>query len=330
MAVREEGISAVVPTLGMSPLLVPCLEALRREGGGVGEAGESLEIVLVDQGPTATELPPGLIDHRLRLPENLGFAAGTNAGIAASSGTWVAVVNDDLVVEPGWLPALLAALRGDEKAAGAQGWNLREQDPSRIDGGGLAWNRAWQAVQIGCGYPVPAPRAESGGGVEIFGVSATAALYRRGALEEVSLGAGAVFDPALVSYYEDVDLACRLRAAGWRSWRVPAARARHAGSLTGRRLGWRRLAYLYGNRYLVLARFLGAAFRDCLGAALIRDAKDLARALIRGDGRTLVGIAAGWLRALRRLPHFTHGGRPALPPDELRHFLVGAPGEGFE
>ena len=68
---------------------------------------------------------------------------------------------------------------------------------------------------------------------EVFGVSATAALYRaRGA--RGGRRRGQLFDPRLVSYYEDVDLAGRLRAAGYRALWVPEARARHAGSITGR------------------------------------------------------------------------------------------------
>jgi GT2 family glycosyltransferase len=73
-------VSAVVPTLGRTPLLVPCLQALRREGGA------GIEIVLVDQGETAVEIPPGLADRVLRPGRNLGFAAGTNLGIGAASG----------------------------------------------------------------------------------------------------------------------------------------------------------------------------------------------------------------------------------------------------
>ncbi len=58
------------------------------------------------------------------------------------------------------------------------------------------------------------PRRPDVGVEEIFGVSATAAVYRREALRAVASG-GEVFDPRLGSYYEDVDLAGRLRAAGF-------------------------------------------------------------------------------------------------------------------
>lgn len=273
-------VSAVVPTLGRSPLLVSCLEALRREG---------MEILVVDQSAEPVEIPGGLADRVLRPGRNLGFAAGTNLGIQEASGDWVATVNDDAVVEPGWLAALLAVLEADPRAAAAQGVNLLYDAPDRADGCGLAWNRWWQAVQIGHGKPAPGP---DGGVREVFGVSATAAVYRRRAL----LDAGG-FDSRLVSYYEDVDLAVRLRAAGWRSLLVPGARARHAGSATGRTLSRERWRLIYGNRYGVARRYLGGGFWLRLPAMILRDGIDLARAVLRRDGALAGGIVSGWARA---------------------------------
>ena len=130
-------VSAIIPTLGRSPLLVPCLEALRRDGGA------ALEIVVVDQGEEPVELPNGLADRVVRPGRNLGFAGGTNAGIKAASGNLVATVNDDVLVEPGWTAALTEALAADPRAAAAQGVNLLLDAPDRTDGCGLAWNRWW-------------------------------------------------------------------------------------------------------------------------------------------------------------------------------------------
>ncbi len=145
-------------------------------------------------------------------------------------------------------------------------------------------------MQIGHGEPAPGPE---GGVREVFGVSATAAVYRRQALLEVG-----GFDSRLVSYYEDVDLAVRLRAAGWRSLLVPGARARHAGSATGRTLSRERWRLIYGNRYVVARRFLGRGFWLRLPILVLRDVVDLARAILRGDGTLAGGIVSGWGRAL--------------------------------
>jgi GT2 family glycosyltransferase len=215
----------------------------------------------------------------------------------------IATVNDDLLVEPGWTEALVAALDTHPGAAAAQGTNLRMDRPDRVDGTGLAWNRWWQAVQIGHGEAA----REGGEAKEIFGVSATAALFRRQTLLSLE---GEPFDDRLGSYYEDVDLACRLRKGGYTALHVPQARAHHAGSATGRRQPAKRWALVYGNRYLALSRWLGRGLWLRLPVVALRDLLDLASALVHLDGARAAGILAGWLRAAVRLPAWIHTGPP--------------------
>jgi len=277
-------VVAVVATLGLSPDLTACLDALRREGG------DELEIVVVAQGDADFAAARARADRVLSFPRNLGFAAANDAGMAASERELVATVNDDVVVEQGWLAALLAVLDREPDVAAVQGVNLRA-DTGAVDGCGIAWNRWWQAVQVGRDAP---PLPSTAGEREVFGVSATAAIYRREALGALP---GPVFDPSLGSYYEDVDLACRLRRAGRRALVVAAARARHAGSASGRRLA-ERSELIYGNRYRVLARHLGAGFWPRLPWIWLRDVVDLVHAL-RGRGEHRPGaIVRGWARAL--------------------------------
>lgn len=302
--------TAVVLTLGRSPLLAACLEALRRDGGS------ELEILVVDQGETPVDLPSGLADRVLRPGRNLGFAAGNNLGIAEAAGDWVAAVNDDAVVEPGWLSALIAALEADPGAAAAQGVNVQLTAPETADGWGLAWNGWWQAVQLGHGEPVPDLKLAV---QEIFGASATAAVYRRFALRQAAVD-GEVFDPRLFAWYEDADLAVRLRAAGWRALLVSAARVRHAGSTTGKTLSRERWHLLYGNRWLVAARFLGRAFWLRIPLLAARDLIDFLKAAAKGDLEMAAGILGGWGRALRLLPGFARSGAPAVPLGEIRRF----------
>jgi GT2 family glycosyltransferase len=354
-------VTAVVPTVGRSPLLAACLAALRAQRG----AGET-EILVVDQADSPVALPAGLADRVLRPGRNLGFAGGTNLGIAAARGAFVATVNDDALVAPDWLAILTAALLADPGAAAVQGVNLQldspapaaaqptgagpaattttaistgrtgamspppdtpalpslaPRPPERLDGCGLAWNGWWQAVQLGhgdelAGFAVlnaapPPPYA-----IEIFGVSATAALFRRAALERVA-PAGNVFDPRLVSYYEDAELAGRLRAAGFRALLAPRARAQHAGSASGRTASRERWRLIYGNRYLAAARLLGRGFWPRLPAMVCRDLADVLspRAWRAAPHRRapIAGIALGWARAARLLPAFAHRGAPAPP-----------------
>lgn len=314
--------SALVPTLGLSPWLVPCLEALRRDGGA------DLELLVVHQGH---ELGGGevgeavfrLADTVLRLPANLGFAAANNLGLAKLRGELLATVNDDVVIEPGWLEALASCLDANPRSAGAQGLNLQLRDPGRIDGWGIGWNRWWQAVQLGHGISA---RQAPDSSTEIFGVSATAALFRRRALEEIGGAKLEVFDENLFAYYEDVLLAGRLRQAGWNAMVEPAARACHAGSTSGRLLPWGSRQWIHGNRLLVLADLLGSAFWPRLPWLLLRDALDILQALARGEGKSAAGIFAGvWRAAVLIRASLRHRGE-ALPLEQLYRFRVAAGG----
>lgn len=309
-------ITAIVPSLGLSRWLVPCLEALRRAGG------EEIEILLVAQGAavhpeacfaTAAEIA----DRTLKLPANAGFAAANNHALSQARGEFLATVNDDALVDDDWCRLLVEVLERSPKTAAVQGVNLMLEPAKEgplADGCGLSWNRYWQAIQIGHGEPAPEATAAP---VEIFGVSATAAIYRREALAAVSGPDLGAFDAELFAFYEDVDLACRLRAAGYRALLVPAARAQHAGSVSARQLAFGGRQLIYGNRYLVLARLLGRAFWPRLPLVWLRDGVDLGHALRRGRLRQGTAIAAGWWRALRRLRRFAHGGPPAVPLAEL-------------
>lgn len=310
----------VIPTLGKSPWLEATLAALASEADRLRALERaSVEVVLVRQGGQGP--PPDGADRVVEVEESLGFAAATNLGLrAAGAGAeMVATVNDDLVVETGWLEALLEALDEVPEAAAAQGVNLSLDDPAVADGCGLALNDAFQAVQIGHGRPAPPPTAPRR---EIFGVSATAAVYRCSALTPAGGDGEELFDPALNSYYEDVELAVRLRSAGWTALLVPRARSLHAGSATGATLPVRRWSWVYGNRHLVLARLLGSGYGRRVPALLLRDLADLARALLSGQLRRALGVVLGLGRAVRRLPRWMHGGAPLIPVAELDRFRV--------
>jgi len=276
--------------------------------------------------PNAFERSPRIA----QLSRPAGFARAANAGIAVSRGRLIALVNDDAVLATGWTRTLLAALgacdgadpkmSADSPLAAAQGLNLLPagtgKDEVRVDGAGLAWNRRWQAIQVDRGKLAPpaggAPRP-------IYGVSATAAIYRREALVAVSPAGGPLrpFNERLDSYYEDVELADRLRRASYESVLAPAARVEHAGALSsrGRRAARRRVRRIYCNRLLVLATRLGRSFWLLLPGLLIRDAVDLFRGetaeALPGDSRRpgATDLLFAWGRAVRLLPRFAGFGR---------------------
>ncbi|MDX1630611.1 MAG: glycosyltransferase [Thermoanaerobaculia bacterium] len=296
-------ITAVVPSLGYSPDLPRLLRDLRAEPG--------MELVLVHQGPESPD--SGVlesVDRFLHYPRPLGFAAAVNRGLKNSRAAFLLLVNDDAILRPGAIPTLRSQLDRSPELASVQPLLLDER--GRIDSSGVGWNAWWQAVQIGRGERPGVAGSERR---EVFGVHGAACLLRRRALEEVSLAPGEILDEELDTYYEDVELSGRLRAGGWTAAVSPDATGIHRGGVSGRALGRGKLRLLYGNRLLVLTRFLGPRILPRLPRILARDLLDAAE---RPD--RIPGILAGWLRALRRVRGFSSRGSYRLDPDILSRF----------
>ena len=140
--------------------------------------------------------------------------------------------------------------------------------------------------------------------VEVFGASATCALYRRAMLDD--LGG---FDRSFFAYLEDADLAWRARMAGWRCLLAPAAVARHHHSATlghGSALKHRLVGR---NRVRMLAKNASAAQ---LRRGLLRIvAYDLAYVgYVAATARTLAPLT-GRLRGLTEWRAYREAGRPA-------------------
>ncbi|MEO8431662.1 MAG: glycosyltransferase family 2 protein [Acidobacteriota bacterium] len=180
---------------------------------------------------------------------NLGFAGAANEGIARTRSSFVLLLNNDAVLANDYVARLAARLAFDDRLAGVQGLVLTA-DGTRVDSAGVGWNARGEAVPLlGGAMPASAPPEV----FEVTGVSATAALYRREALQRVA-PLGEVFEPSYFAYYEDVDLSLRLTRAGWRFACDPGAIARHEGSRTGSRTPWRRARWMARNRWRTLFR----------------------------------------------------------------------------
>lgn len=155
-----------------------------------------------------------------RSDENLGFAAGNNRAASLARGRYLIALNPDAMADPGWLAALIAAAKRHPEAGSVASVQLDAAAPELLDGLGDPYTVFGAAWRGGKGRAA-APEPES----EAFGACAAAALYRRDAFEAVG-----GFCERFFCYYEDVDLAMRLRLAGWCSIVTPGAVVRHIGS----------------------------------------------------------------------------------------------------
>jgi len=153
---------------------------------------------------------------------NLGFAQANNVGISKAAGQFIVTLNNDTMLEPDWLAALVAGVDAPDVGMVAshivlwQQPHLLDSTGIEVDMAGIAWNRGWMQVV-----------SETAVSPDVFGPSACAALYRRDMLDEIGL-----FDENFLAYYEDVDLAWRAQNAGWRCRYAPSARLMHWHSAT--------------------------------------------------------------------------------------------------
>ncbi|MFL6197273.1 MAG: glycosyltransferase family 2 protein [Thermoanaerobaculia bacterium] len=213
------------------------------------------ELLVVDNG-SSSPLPEGI--RVVRPGRNLGFAGGANAGIEEARGEILLILNPDAVPEPGALDRLLEGFAAWPDAAGLAprlegpagesqaGWQLKKL-PS-----------AWELVRHALPWPGSAGLGiEPPAGTPVEQPAAAALALRREALEAVG-GFDPEFHPA---WFEDVDLAKRLREAGLvlRYW--PAARFRHGLGSTVPRLGYGPfLSIYYRNLNLYLEKHHGRAW----------------------------------------------------------------------
>ena len=173
------------------------------------------------------------------LPDNVGFAAGTNHGLAAADTEFVALLNPDAFPEPGWLAALVAAATAHPDSAAFGSRQMLAGRPGVLDGIGDRWHVSGLAWREGHGRPLRPADLEAR---EIFSPCAAAALYRREAVMAVG-----GFDEDYFCFGEDVDLGFRLRLAGHSARYVPDAVVEHVGGASSEG----RLATYLGHRNLL-------------------------------------------------------------------------------
>jgi N-acetylglucosaminyl-diphospho-decaprenol L-rhamnosyltransferase len=300
MVDRQPTVLVVIPTLNARGLLEHCLESITAQG-------RPADVVVVDNASTDgtdTMLRERYPDVQVVPSDtNLGFGKAINLGVteAASAAELVVLVNNDTVLLPGFLSAIAAPF-ADERVGMVAGVLLQGEVPARIDSAGIELDRTLRSADMLWNGPVallddaPDPVGPCGG----------AAAYRMSAFR-----AAGGFDPAFFAYWEDVDLALRLRLAGWECRLAPAARAlhRHGATLGAASPAARRLD-AFGRGFVVERYGVG---RGGPSAALALAAVDwpglVVHLLARGELAPIRARLQG-RRAARRSPRLR-------PPIEL-------------
>jgi GT2 family glycosyltransferase len=217
------GISVVIPNWNGAEHLEACLPALHKQ------TFADFEVIVVDNGSDDDSV--SLIKSNypsvtiIELAENTGFAAACNQGIRAARGEYIALLNNDTEVDPGWLEALHHAAAQDDRIGMVASKILLNLDTREIDSVGMLVYADGIGRQRGRGRIDDGRFDEA---EEILYPSACAAMYKREMFEDIGL-----FDEDFFLYCEDTDLGLRGRRAGWKAVFAPKAVVLHKYSMTG-------------------------------------------------------------------------------------------------
>ena len=148
---------------------------------------------------------------------NSGFGAAVNQAIRGSSTPFVAVLNDDAVLDPRCLEAIVRAMEARYEI-GMCAPQIRMPGEDRLDSAGMLLCRDGSSKQRGH-LEKPSDYCKPPAGADAYRL---AALYRRDMLDEVGL-----FDERFFLYCEDTDLGLRARWKLWECVYVPDAVVEH-------------------------------------------------------------------------------------------------------
>jgi len=225
--------------------LPECLASLE------GQSLPDFEVILVDNGSRDGSLSY-LREHHPRvrvvaLPENLGFAAGNNAGLAVARGEYVVTLNNDTKAAPGWLAELVATADAHPEAGMVASRILNYFEPDRIDS--LGFRVCPDGMSRGAYRGQSFAQLALGVAPEILFPSACVGLYRRSMLEEIGF-----FDPDFFAYCEDTDLGLRARLAGYGALLARDAVVYHKYSMTTGAFSPLKLYLVERNHYFVAVK----------------------------------------------------------------------------
>lgn len=308
-------IAVIVVNWNSGEYLEKCLSSLERQ------TLPPTRVIVIDNASTDNSID-GIqgrfpMAELVRLEKNAGFAAANNLAVEkASDCEWVALLNPDAFAEPDWLKNLAEATDQYPDYSFFGSRMTSYHSAGILDGtgdiyhiSGLAWRR----------HHGRRPDESANAVGEVFAPCAAAALYRR----KVFLETGG-FDEAYFCYFEDVDLAFRLRLLGHRCLYVPNAVVAHVGSASSGRVSG--FSIYHGHRNLVWAYFKNMPWPMVLlylPQHLLLNLAALVWFSLRGQSKIIFG--AKW-DALKGLPKVLKQrgevqGRIKIHPDALRQVM---------
>jgi GT2 family glycosyltransferase len=219
-------LSVIIPTYDTAEMTLTCCASV------MADLPADAGVIVVDDASSddtaeriRTAFPSIAV---LRQPVNRGFSTSVNAGVAASRGDLVLLLNSDTRVAPGTLAAFLKAFE-DDPDLGIAGAQLINADGSPQWSAGPVPTMLWMVVAVSGVAPLAHPfRRRRPARTNVGWVSGAAMAFRRRVWET----AGPLREDFRF-YAQDLDLCIRARRLGWTIRLLPHVRVehRHGGTI---------------------------------------------------------------------------------------------------
>ena len=204
---KSPRVSIVIPVHNKFELTYGCINSIVNS-----QTDASYELIVVDDSSSDETLLASLIFMGgcsvVRTPKNEGFVGACNTGLALARGEFVLFLNNDTIVNDGWLDALVETLDRDSRI-GIVGSRLLFADGVLQESGGIIW-RDGSGWNWGRGENKENPLYSFMRDADY--VSGAALMIRHDLVKQLN-GFDELYAPA---YYEDTDLCFRAREAGYR------------------------------------------------------------------------------------------------------------------
>ncbi len=155
--------------------------------------------------------------------ENYGFAKAVNQGIKMSTNEYILLLNNDTIVEDGFIHSLIECIRSSNEIFSVSSKMLQYHNLNLIDDAGDFYNILGWARKRGDGKSSNLLTEKK----NIFSACAGAALYNRKVFDEIGY-----FDENFFAYLEDIDIGYRAQIFGYKNIYCPNAIVHHIGSGT--------------------------------------------------------------------------------------------------
>ena len=240
-------VSIVIPVHGQLQVLLNCLDSLADQ-----VSRYTAEILVVDDAspPEARLEEIAAIPwiRWLRQERNKGFVGTCNLGASAARGKYLVFLNNDTRVLPGWLDELIGTFELFPKAE-LVGSKLINDDGTLQDAGGIVWG---DGTVWNYGRDKSPMRPEFCYSRRVDYCSGASIAVLAQAWQQIG-GFDFFYSPA---YCEDLDLAFKLRRAGYEVWLQPLSLVVHyEGCSHGREVSSGTKAYQVRNLRTFYARW---------------------------------------------------------------------------